>query len=135
MPELRKDPVVGRWVIISTERALRPNNFQADKEELLTDLSKCPFEPGNESSTPPEILAYRKPDSKPNEPGWWVRVIPNKYPALKIEGNINKHADGMYDVMNGIGAHEIIIETPNHNEEMALMPETQIKEVLWAWHD
>jgi UDPglucose--hexose-1-phosphate uridylyltransferase len=135
MPELRKDPIIGRWVIISTERALRPSNFKADREDRLTDLSKCPFESGNEASTPPEILSYRRADSKPNEPGWWVRVVPNKFPALKIEGTMDKRGEGMYDMMNGIGAHEIVIETSNHDEEMALMPEVQIKEVLWAWHD
>ncbi|HWQ21929.1 MAG TPA: galactose-1-phosphate uridylyltransferase [Clostridia bacterium] len=135
MPELRKDPVIGRWVIIATERALRPSNFRTDKEEHLTDLSQCPFEPGNEASTPPEILSYRRSDSRPNEPGWWVRVIPNKFPALRIEGTMDKHGDGMYDMMNGIGAHEIVIETPNHDEEMAEMPEAQVKEVLWAWRD
>ena len=135
MPELRKDPVIGRWVIIATERALRPSNFKTDKENRLTDLSKCPFEAGNEASTPPEILSYRKAGSRPNEPGWWVRVVPNKFPALKIEGTMDKRGEGMYDMMNGIGAHEIIIETPNHDEEMALMPEMQINEVLWAWRD
>ena len=135
MPELRKDPVIGRWVIIATERALRPSNFKTDKEDRLTDLSKCPFEAGNEASTPPEILSYRKAGSRPNEPGWWVRVVPNKFPALKIEGTMDKRGEGMYDMMNGIGAHEIIIETPNHDEEMALMPEMQINEVLWAWRD
>ena len=135
MPELRKDPVIGRWVIIATERALRPSNFKTDKEHRLTDLSKCPFEAGNEASTPPEILSYRKAGSRPNEPGWWVRVVPNKFPALKIEGTMDKRGEGMYDMMNGIGAHEIIIETPNHDEEMALMPEMQINEVLWAWRD
>jgi UDPglucose--hexose-1-phosphate uridylyltransferase len=135
MPELRKDPVIGRWVIIATERALHPSNFKTDKEDRLTDLSKCPFEPGNEASTSPEILSYRKADSRSNEPGWWVRVVPNKFPALKVEGTMDKRGEGMYDMMNGIGAHEIVIETPNHDEEMALMPEMQINEVLWAWRD
>jgi UDPglucose--hexose-1-phosphate uridylyltransferase len=135
MPELRKDPIIGRWVIIATERALRPSNFKTDKEDRLTDLSKCPFESGNEASTPSEILSYRKAGSRPNEPGWWVRVVPNKFPALKVEGTMDKRGEGMYDMMNGIGAHEIVIETPNHDEEIALMPEMQIREVLWAWHD
>jgi UDPglucose--hexose-1-phosphate uridylyltransferase len=135
MPELRKDPIIGRWVIIATERALRPSNFKTDKEDRLTDLSKCPFESGNEASTPPEILSYRKAGSRPNEPGWWVRVVPNKFPALKVEGTMDKRGEGMYDMMNGIGAHEIVIETPNHDEEIALMPEIQIREVLWAWRD
>jgi UDPglucose--hexose-1-phosphate uridylyltransferase len=135
VPELRKDPVIGRWVIIATERALRPSNFRNERDEPVADLSTCPFEPGNESNTPPEILAYRKPDSQPNGPGWWLRVVPNKFPALRIEGTIDKRGDGMYDMMNGIGAHEIVIETPNHAEEMGLMSEIQTNEVLWAWRD
>jgi UDPglucose--hexose-1-phosphate uridylyltransferase len=64
-----------------------------------------------------------------------VRVVPNKFPALKVEGTMDKRGEGMYDMMNGIGAHEIVIETPNHDEEIALMPEMQIREVLWAWRD
>lgn len=135
MPELRRDPVIGRWVIISTERALRPHDYKIEEEKKETDLSKCPFEPGNEKMTPPEIMSYRKPGTKKNEPGWWVRVVPNKYPALRIEGELNKRGVGMYDMMNGIGAHEVVVETPNHFEEMHKMPEKQIEEILWAWRD
>lgn len=135
MPELRKDPVIGRWVIIATERSLRPNDYKIESEEKNKDLSKCPFEEGNESLTPPEILSYRKPNTNKNGPGWWVRVVPNKFPALRIEGELDKRGVGMYDMMNGIGAHEVVIETPNHFEEMAFMPETQIQEIIWAWRD
>ncbi|MDI6861721.1 MAG: galactose-1-phosphate uridylyltransferase [Caldisericia bacterium] len=135
MPELRKDPVIGRWVIIATERSLRPNDYKIESEEKNKDLSKCPFEEGNESLTPPEILSYRKPNTNKNGPGWWVRVVPNKFPALRIEGELDKRGVGMYDMMNGIGAHEVVIETPNHFEEIAFMPETQIQEIIWAWRD
>ena len=112
MPELRRDPIIGRWVIIATERSKRPTDFE--KEEEQADFKHCPFCPGNESKTPPEILAYRTNGSKPNDPGWWVRVVPNKYPALQIKGALNRTGEGMYDKMNGIGAHEVIIETPDH---------------------
>jgi len=135
MPELRKDPVLGRWVIIATERSLRPDDYKIELEEKKNDLSKCPFEEGNESMTPPEILSYRKPDTNKNEPGWWIRVIPNKYPALRIEGELDKRGIGMFDMMNGIGAHEIVIETPNHFEEMSDMQESHIEEIIWAWRD
>lgn len=135
MPELRKDPVIGRWVIIATERSLRPHDYKVELEEKNSDLSKCPFEVGNEHMTPPEILSYRKPGTNKNEPGWWVRVVPNKFPALRIEGELDKRGVGMYDMMNGIGAHEVVIETPNHFEEMDDMPESQIQEVIWAWRD
>lgn len=135
MPELRKDPIIGRWVIIATERSLKPIDFKIEIEEKNKDLSKCPFEEGNENLTPPEILSYRKQGTNKNEPGWWVRVVPNKFPALRIEGGLDKKGIGVYDMMNGIGAHEIVIETPNHFEEMSDMREEQIQDVIWAWRD
>lgn len=115
MPELRRDPVIGRWVIISTERAKRPDQFgsEAEKEELAPG-EKCPFCEGNESMTPPEIYALRKPGSKPNTPGWEVRVIPSITPLLQIEGDLGRHGHGMYDLMNARGAHEILIMTSKH---------------------
>jgi len=84
MPELRRDPVIGRWVIISTERAKRPNQFAASvqEEDGLPPGEKCPFCEGNESMTPPEICAIRKPGTRPNAPGWEVRVVPAMYPLV-----------------------------------------------------
>ena len=137
MPELRKDPIVGRWVIISTDRAKRPTDFA--REDLTMKGGFCPFCPGNENKTPPEIQAYRPangggPAAK-NTPGWSVRVVPNKFPALGIEGTIDRQADGMFDRMNGVGAHEVIIETPEHNLSLATMPAKKIEDVLWAYRD
>src|SRR5262245_55010601 len=86
MPRLRKDPVVGRWVIIATDRAKRP---VAPKEEALAAPGGyCPFCAGHEEDTPHEILAYRDRGTKPNEAGWRVRVVPNKFPALQVEGQL-----------------------------------------------
>jgi len=82
MPELRKDPVLGRWVIISTERAKRPKDFKFEPEQRKINPSECPFCPGNENATPPEIFAIRNNGTQPNSPGWSLRVIPNKFPAL-----------------------------------------------------
>ena len=112
MPELRKDPVVGRWVIIATERGKRPSDFIPQPVDV-PEQAKNPFAEGNEHMTPPEIFAFRDPKSKANATGWQVRVVPNKFPALRIEGELDKEGQGMYDKMNGIGAHEVIIETPN----------------------
>ncbi len=112
MSELRKDPITGRWVIIATERSKRPTDFPRDPVE--TDSNHCPFCAGNESKTPPEIFAFRGPHTSPNQAGWLVRVVPNKFPALGIEGDLNREGVGLYDRMNGIGAHEVIIETPEH---------------------
>lgn len=133
MPELRKDPIIGRWVIISTERAKRPTSFVAISDRKLPKL--CPFCPGHESSTPPEIIAYRDPDSEPNQPGWTLRVISNKYPALVVEGVLNREPKGLYDKMRGIGAHEVIIETPQHMHDLVDMEDGQVRDILWAYRE
>ena len=113
MSELRKDPVVGRWVVIATERKSRPSDFVTTVEPVKETF--CPFCPGNEDKTPSEIFAIRPAaSSTPNTKGWETRVVSNKFPALRIEGELNKRGIGLYDMMNGIGAHEVIIETPEH---------------------
>jgi UDPglucose--hexose-1-phosphate uridylyltransferase len=95
----------------------------------------CPFCEGNEVHTPPEILAYRSNGSEANSKGWMLRVVPNKYPALQIEGDLNREGEGMYDKMNGIGAHEVIVESPHHNMTMAKMTEKNIENIFWAFRD
>ncbi len=131
MPELRKDPIIGRWVIISTERGKRPTDFPARTDRV--DSRMCPFCPGNESATPPELLAIRDDGTAPNTPGWRVRAISNKFPALKIEGDLQREGVGIFDKMNGIGAHEVIIETPDHEQELEQLPVSQVAEVLWMY--
>jgi UDPglucose--hexose-1-phosphate uridylyltransferase len=133
MPELRKDPIVGRWVIIATDRARRPIARKA--EAAAPPGSLCPFCEGQEDKTPNEILAYRERPTRPNERGWRVRVVPNKFPALQVEGDLNKRGEGIYDKMNGIGAHEVIIECPHHEVTMANLKEENIREVLWVYRD
>src|SRR3989338_8814884 len=114
MPQLRKDPIIGRWVIIATERAKRPGDFSITHEKEEITKGQCPFCEGHEDKTPAEIYAIRRPDSQPNKPGWDVRVVPSISPILKIEGDLGRRGVGLYDAMNSIGAHEIIIETPKH---------------------
>src|SRR5687767_4763373 len=120
MPELRHDPIQKRWVIIATERGRRPDDFPT--LEYPSPGGFCPFCEGNESKTPPEITSIRHNGSLPNQPGWQVRVVPNKFPALKIEGDLDRKGLGVHDKMNGVGAHEVIIETPQHNLGLADMP-------------
>ncbi|MBZ5522023.1 MAG: galactose-1-phosphate uridylyltransferase [Acidobacteriia bacterium] len=134
MPELRKDPITGRWVIISTDRSKRPSDFLRESA-ALKGTPFCPFCPGNESKTPSEILAYRPGNGGRDATGWSLRVIPNKFPVLGIEGDLDRQADGMFDKMNGIGAHEVVIETPNHSETLATMPVKNVEELLWAFRD
>lgn len=133
MPELRKDPIVGRWVIISKERGKRPSDFVIEKE--LTKGGFCPLCPGNENTTPKEVLAYGRNHTESNTPGWSVRVVPNKYPALMIEGNLDKAGEGVYDMMNGVGAHEVIVETPNHTQSLADLPPDGLVQILYAYRD
>jgi UDPglucose--hexose-1-phosphate uridylyltransferase len=134
VPELRKDPVTGRWVIISTERQKRPNSFQI-QHALPLGLENCPFCSGREDLTPPEVLAYRQNGSAANTPGWDLRVVPNKFPALKVEGGLEREGEGMFDRMNGVGAHEVIVETPEHAKTLATMSEGEIERVLYAFRD
>lgn len=133
MSELRKDPIVGRWVIIAPSRAKRPEDFKS--EFLSVGGGICPFCEGNEDATPNEILAYRQSGSERNGRGWRVRVVPNKFPALTVEGNLSKRGDGIYDLMNGVGAHEVIIECPKHETDMSRLPVETIREVLWVYRD
>ncbi len=131
MPELRKDPIVNRWVIISSERGKRPKDFSTPEKK--TKYKSCPFCEGNEQLTPPEIMAHRK--NSPDSPGWTLRVVPNKYPALTDEGGIEQETEGLYDKMNGIGTHEVVIESPDHNTELELLPQTQIVSSLEAFRE
>jgi len=128
MPQLRKDPVVDRWVIIAPERADRPNALLRPLPER--DGEACPFCPGNESMTPPEVLIHQN-----SGPGWTVRVVPNRYPALRTEIQMSREGHGLFDSMAGVGAHEVVIETNDHKATMAELPAVQIESVLSAWQE
>ena len=129
MTELRRDPIVERWVIINTENPLGPQDF--DKENHTSkQAATCQFCPGREQQTPPEIEAVRLTHAPANKPGWSVRVIPNKFPALRIEGDLNKRGLGIFDMSNGVGAHEVIIETPDHSKQLADLSDQEILAVI-----
>ncbi len=134
MPELRKDPIIGRWVIIATERAKRPDQFAGQVQQLPAE-KPCPFCEGRESQTPPEIYAIRPKATAPNGPGWELRVVPSIAPFLGVEGELWRKGKGLYDLMNGIGAHEIIIETNQHIYDMADLSEEQISKVITCYID
>jgi UDPglucose--hexose-1-phosphate uridylyltransferase len=133
MPELRKDPIMGRWVIIATERARRPSDFSHAREGRKR--TECAFCVGHEHETPSEVLAYRTKGGAQDSRDWSVRVVPNKFPALRIEGELGRRGEGIFDMMNGVGAHEVIIESPDHTVDLAELSEEQIEDVLWAYHD
>ncbi|MGE5279887.1 MAG: DUF4931 domain-containing protein [Deltaproteobacteria bacterium] len=129
MTQLRRDPVVGRWVITEDENPRTPADFHVEPHSY-EEIAHCPFCSGNERLTPPEIYARRPNGSAPNTPGWQVRVVPNRFPALQIEGTIDRSAVGLYDRTNGIGAHELIIETPEHNKDLPDLPYDHVRAVL-----
>lgn len=133
MSEWRKDPIVPRWVIISTERGKRPNDYKEITEEKKAQ--ECPLCVGKEALTPPEIMAYRAPASQNDTPGWWVRVVPNKFPAVRIEEESSSRQHGIYQTMNGIGAHELIVETSCHEPGLDTQTEKQVEEVIWIWRE
>ncbi len=134
MPELRKDPVTRRWVIIATERAARPSDFAKAPPDPDTSAT-CPFCEGREDKTPPEIVAIRRPGTAANTPGWQVRVVPNKYPALRIEGSPEVSVHGVFEGMGGVGAHEVIVETPNHASHPSVMSPGEFASVLWMYRE
>jgi len=109
MSEVRRDIVTDTWVIIDTEESTVPKS----PAEIPETDQPCPFCAGNEAQTPREIYALR--DNTPaDQPGWKVRVVPNINPILRIEGELQKSGAGVYDMVSGIGANEVIIETPEH---------------------
>lgn len=131
MPELRKDPINGRWVIISVERGKRPTDF---KMRIPTKKAGfCAFCNGNEYTTPREILAFRTDGKSPNTPGWTLRVVPNKFPVLRIERQLNEVVDDMFSTLDGVGAHEVIIENPDHNLTLSTMPLQSVEDTLKAY--
>lgn len=130
MSELRKDPILGGWVIIAPERAKRPRAFEKPEEKENGGI--CPFCPGNEGMTPKEIYSIRSPGSPPNKEGWKVRVVPNKFPALGIDEKLVKKGKGIYDMIIGYGAHEVIIETPDHHKHIKDQSIDEIKDVILA---
>ena len=131
MSEMRKDPIVGRWVIMAPSRADRPNAFV--RTAASDPAASCPFCEGHEQETPSEVLAYREPGAQRDGPGWRVRVVPNKYPALDLHGTAERRTDGIYDTIPGVGAHEVIIESPQHLARTSELSVEQLAEVFAAY--
>jgi len=118
MAELRRDIIRNNWVIIATDQALKADDFPINKNgDYVTNRSFCPFCEGNEAFTTEEIMAVRDQDSPPNTAGWKIRLIPNKFSAFKLQGDLNLNRTGIYSNYSGLGTHEVLIETPKHNEE------------------
>jgi len=134
MAEFRRDPVDGKWVIIAPERRKR-FAATAPGPEVPTPLEKCPFCPGNEAMTPPEIFAFRGAAGKRDQPGWRVRVIPNRAPILRVEVELQKEGVGYYDRISGLGASEVIIETPDHDAVYSQLRVEHLTEIYLAYRE
>lgn len=132
MHELRKDPIMSRWVAVLSE-SLSPEKYQTPSENK--EEAGCILCTGRESETLPEITAVRKEGSMPNDPGWWARVIPHPKPILQVEGDLGRKGVGMYDKMNSVGANEVIVETPEHNQRPEDIGFEQIKRIVSLYKD
>lgn len=131
MPELRYNTAAREWVIIATERAKRPEDFAPKPEDLSAESSaKCPFCPGREDKTPDEIFAIK------DEKGWRIRVVPNAFPALSSTGEPTREKSvAGFMKMNGVGKHEVIIESPDHEQVIATMDDKQVEDIYRAYRE
>ena len=127
MPELRQNFFTKEWVIIATERAKRPEELATHRvvQPVPARVDTCPFCPGNESKTPPEVMRYPV-----NGEPWQVRVIPNKFAALSSEVQPIRNLQHLRRRVNGFGFHEVIIDSPDHSKCMALLSDEQVAKVL-----
>jgi UDPglucose--hexose-1-phosphate uridylyltransferase len=132
MSEIRQDPTTKEWVIIATERSKRPSDFfqQQSRQELPTFSPSCPFCPGNEATTPPESYALWDKGNKK----WLIRVFCNRFPALMPQGSMERRQeDNFFLEMDGIGVHEVIVETPQHNQPLALTNDRGMADILLTY--
>ena len=130
MPELRQDIVTGNWVVVSTERALRPTSFEkACTVPAKGEVKDCPFCPGHELMTPLEVLSIREPGSAADTPGWQVRVFPNKSPAFETCDEVGP-SEPMFPRRAADGSHEVIIDTPDHWKNVATMDTEEVALLL-----
>jgi UDPglucose--hexose-1-phosphate uridylyltransferase len=144
--ELRKDYLLDRWVVIATERSRRPTDFAKPKQEAAK-TAVCPMCVGNENMTPPALMLYQKdgaeikriqdPLTGERPKNWLVRVIPNLYPAFsppKQPGDEQQIVKSAY-LWNAVGHHEVIVESPNHEEHPADSSLPQLELVVNAYID
>lgn len=129
--ELRRDPVSGRWVIIAAGRSKRPDEYRGERRPFARKRGAtpfCPFCPGNEAKTPPAIQTI--PDAGPGGPGWRVRVVSNKFPALTRGEAPVPRRHGLFESMDGIGVHEVIIESPDHEADLPDLRPDHVRDIL-----
>ncbi len=128
MSELRQNFATKEWVVIATERARRPEEMASRRERrpAVSFVASCAFCPGNEKLTPPEILRVPAGIDVP----WQARVVPNKFAALSREAALTRTVHRSRRSINGFGIHDVIVETPDHSQAMALMPDADVARIL-----
>ncbi len=131
MSEMRKDIFTGGWVIVADSDTVNPSDFHFQQFSRSTGF--CPFCETNEAATPPEVFAIRQAGWPANGPGWSVRVVSNSHPRLRIEGDLGRRAEGFHDLMNGVGADEVIAETPRHDRSLHELEVGDVANVIRAW--
>ena len=132
MSELRQDPTTFDWIIIAKERAKRPDEFKKNRrsKNSTSNFNKyCPFCQGNERMTPEALSIYSMQDN------WRIRVIMNKFPALTPEGDTKRHERNLFRYAHGYGRHEVVIETPAHNEFIPFMSDEHVAQLIKAYRD
>ena len=134
MPQFRFDPIKNSWVIIAAGRGQRPSHYGGEGSSLV-EPKRCPFCEGNEAMTPPEVFAVREDGSAPDTPGWTVRIVPNKFPALSPDLNPEPMVEGIDSSAPAFGTHEILIETPTRNRQMVDMEPGELRGVLSVFRD
>lgn len=131
--EMRQNKATKEWVIFAPSRGKRPHDFKrADKqrEDLPAFDKECPFCPGNEPMLTNIVFEMTGEANKP----WQTRIVPNKFPALTPEGVGDRLQKGLYVAMPGNGRHEVIIESPQHNHQVALMSPEQVESIIETYH-
>lgn len=131
MTELRKDPITGRWVIIKAQQ--QEPGLNLNPVDHAVDEKDCPFCEGHEDRTSGEIYSIRPESTEPNAPGWHVRCIPNINPVLTGNNDLGRRGVGLFDMMNNVGVHEVIIENPHHRSDFHDYEPIQMKRVLMAY--
>ncbi len=129
-PRLRRDPVVDRWVYVSPERAGRPIERAGPPAERSRT---CQFCEGQECETPHEICAVRTACTAPDSPGWRVRVVPNKFPACRLDSAAATQDDALFASLPGVGIHEVVLECPHHEASLAALPVAQVQTVFGVY--
>jgi UDPglucose--hexose-1-phosphate uridylyltransferase len=130
MSTLRQDPTNRQWVVLAPRRGDRPHVREISSRPPVPAFdASCPFCPGNEGETPPEILR------RPRETAWNVRVVPNLFGALQGDGTVERSGPPMFREMPGVGGHEVVIESPRHDARLDEMPAVEVEEVVSVWRE